>query len=87
MNNESTALAVNPGASTPEAGRARARKPAFPLVRTLAAHEALPAGKQLVQVNSRVPQLLLPMLAERGYACELDESHADRVLLRIWRPA
>jgi hypothetical protein len=27
------------------------------------------------------------MLAERGFACELDDSHADRVLLRIWRPA
>jgi hypothetical protein len=27
------------------------------------------------------------MLAERGFACELDESHADHVLLRIWRPA
>lgn len=62
-------------------------QPPEPLVRTLAALKALPAGKQLVQVNSRVPQLLLPMLAERGYACELDESHADRVLLRIWRPA
>ena len=62
-------------------------QPPEPLVRTLAALEILPAGKTLVQVNSRVPQLLLPMLAERGYACELDESHADHVLLRIWRPA
>lgn len=65
----------------------RSLQPPEPLVRTLAALEALPVGKQLVQVNSRVPQLLLPMLAERGFACELDESHADRVLLRIWRPA
>jgi uncharacterized protein (DUF2249 family) len=61
--------------------------PPEPLVRTLAALETLPPGHQLVQLNERVPQLLLPMLAERGYACELDESHADRVLLRIWRPA
>ena len=55
-------------------------------MRTLAALETLGADQQLVQVNARVPQLLLPMLAERGYACEVDESHADRVLVRIWRP-
>jgi len=34
----------------------------------------------------RVPQFLLPILAERGYACDVDESRADRVLVRIWRP-
>lgn len=65
----------------------RGLQPPEPLMRTLAALEALPDGHQLVHVNSRVPQLLLPMLAERGFACELDESHADQVLLRIWRPA
>jgi uncharacterized protein (DUF2249 family) len=65
----------------------RGLQPPEPLMRTLAALETLPEGHQLVHVNSRVPQLLLPMLAERGFACELDESHADQVLLRIWRPA
>ena len=65
----------------------RGLHPPEPLVRTLAALETLPDGHQLVQLNERVPQLLLPMLAERGFACELDDSHADRVLLRIWRPA
>ena len=65
----------------------RGLQPPEPLIRTLAALDSLPDGHQLVHVNERVPQLLLPMLAERGYACELDESHADRVLLRIWRPA
>jgi len=65
----------------------RGLQPPEPLVRTLAALESLPEGRQLVHVNSRVPQLLLPMLTERGFACALDESHADRVLLRIWRPA
>jgi uncharacterized protein (DUF2249 family) len=65
----------------------RGLMPPEPLVRTLAALESLPDGHQLVQVNERVPQLLLPMLAERGYSCELDESRAERVLLRIWRPA
>jgi uncharacterized protein (DUF2249 family) len=65
----------------------RGLQPPEPLVRTLAALETLPDGHQLVQLTERVPQLLLPMLAERGFACELDDSHADRVLLRIWRPA
>jgi uncharacterized protein (DUF2249 family) len=65
----------------------RGLQPPEPLMRTLAALETLPEGYQLLHVNSRVPQLLLPMLAERGFACELDESHADHVLLRIWRPA
>ena len=65
----------------------RGLQPPEPLVRTLAALETLPAGHQLVHVNERVPQLLLPMLAERGFACELDDSRADRVLVRIWRPA
>ena len=65
----------------------RGLHPPEPLVKTLAALEALPEGQQLMHVNERVPQLLLPMLAERGFACELDDSRADRVLLRIWRPA
>jgi uncharacterized protein (DUF2249 family) len=64
----------------------RGLEPPEPLTRTLAALESLPPGHTLVQVNVRVPQLLLPMLAERGYACEVDESHADQVLVRIWRP-
>ena len=64
----------------------RGLEPPEPLVRTLAALDALREGQQLVHVNVRIPQLLLPMLAERGLACEIDESHADRVLVRIWRP-
>lgn len=59
--------------------------PPEPLLRTLAALEKLPDGHELIQINARVPQFLIPMLAERGYACEVDESHADRVLVRIWR--
>jgi hypothetical protein len=38
-----------------------------------------------VQVNNRVPQFLFPMLVERGFACDVDESPEDRVLVRIWR--
>jgi uncharacterized protein (DUF2249 family) len=62
----------------------RGLEPPEPLVRTLAALEELPDGHQLVQINARVPQLLLPMLAERGFACEVDDSDAE-VRVRIWR--
>ena len=63
----------------------RGLEPPEPMMRTLAALATLSDGHQLVQVNVRVPQFLLPMLAERGYACDVDASHADRVLVRIWR--
>ena len=63
----------------------RGLQPPEPLMRTLAALETLPEGHVLVQINSRVPQLLFPMLAEQGYACEVDESRAGEVLVRIWR--
>ncbi len=65
----------------------RGLQPPEPLMRTLAALETLPEGRQLLQINARVPQFLFPMLVERGFACEVDESRADRVLVRIWRPA
>ena len=64
----------------------RGLEPPEPLMKTLEALESLPAGHTLVQVNVRVPQFLLPVLAERGFACDIDESRADRVLVRIWRP-
>jgi uncharacterized protein (DUF2249 family) len=65
----------------------RGLEPPEPLMRTLTALETLPEGQQLLQVNARVPQFLFPMLVERGFACEVDESRADRVLVRIWRSA
>jgi uncharacterized protein (DUF2249 family) len=65
----------------------RGLEPPEPLTRTLAALETLPDGHELVQLNDRVPQLLFPMLAERGFACDVDESQADRVVVRIWRSA
>jgi TusA-related sulfurtransferase len=64
----------------------RGSHPPEPMMRTLAALETLPPGHVLVQVNDRVPQLLFPLLAEGGFACEVDESAADRILVRIWRP-
>jgi hypothetical protein len=36
-----------------------------------------------VQVNDRVPQFLLPVLEERGFAFEIDDSQPDRVLVQI----
>ena len=60
-------------------------EPPEPLTRTLAALETLPDGCTLVQVNVRIPQLLLPLLAERGFDFAVDESQAGVVLVRIWR--
>jgi uncharacterized protein (DUF2249 family) len=57
--------------------------PPEPMMQTLAALETLSAGHTLLQINSRVPQFLFPVLAERGFAWEIDESQPDRVLVRI----
>lgn len=62
----------------------RGLEPPEPMVRTLAALDALPEGRTLLQVNVRVPLFLLPILKERGYDYEIDESRPDRVLMRIW---
>lgn len=64
----------------------RGLEPPEPLMRTLALLETLPAGHDLIQINVRVPQFLIPMLGERGFVCEIDDSRADRVLVRIHRP-
>lgn len=63
----------------------RGLEPPEPMVRTLAALEELPAGRTLVQLNVRVPQFLLPILAERGFRWDLEEPQPGRVLLRIRR--
>ncbi len=82
---ESVPSADSPGDATTHWLDVRGLEPPEPLIRTLAALETLPDGHALVHVNSRVPQLLFPMLAERGFACEVDESRADAVSVRIWR--
>lgn len=61
----------------------RGLEPPEPLFRTLEALENLPPGGTLVQVNVRIPQVLLPILAERGFAYEIDETRPDVVLVRI----
>lgn len=50
----------------------RGLAPPEPLERTLAALEALPVGRALLQVNDRVPAFLLPLLDERGYRYQID---------------
>jgi uncharacterized protein (DUF2249 family) len=61
----------------------RGLTPPEPMMRTLAALDTLPPGRTLVQIISRVPQFLLPMLSERGFTWEIDDSRQDRVLVRI----
>ena len=63
----------------------RGLEPPEPMLRTLAALESLEPGRTLVQVNVRVPRFLLPILTERGFLFEIDESVEDRVLLTIRR--
>ncbi len=61
----------------------RGFNPPEPMMRTLAALETLAPGRTLVQINSRVPQFILPMLAERGFTWEIDDSQPQRVIVRI----
>lgn len=61
--------------------------PPEPMMRTLVALETLQPGRTLVQINSRVPQFLLPVLTERGFAWEIDDSREDRVIVRICHEA
>lgn len=61
----------------------RGLEPPEPMVQTLAALETLEQGRTLVQLNTRAPMFLLPMLAERGFTFTLDDSAPDRVLVRI----
>ncbi len=63
----------------------RGLQPPEPLLRTLSALESLPVDRELVHINERVPHLLLPMLAERGFAWEIDDTEAGRVIVRIYR--
>jgi TusA-related sulfurtransferase len=57
--------------------------PPEPMMRTLAALEKLPRGKILLQINARVPQFLLPKLAQRGFVYEIREQpEVVRVFIR-----
>lgn len=63
----------------------RGLEPPEPMLRTLEALEALPDSCALLHVNVRVPQLLFPILRERGFDFQLDETHRGEVHVRIWR--
>lgn len=63
----------------------RGLEPPEPMVHTLEALESLPRGNTLVQVNSRIPQFLLPILGERGFHYSIQEVRPDEVQVRIWR--
>lgn len=61
----------------------RGLEPPEPMMHTLAALEQLPRGKTLVQLNVRVPQFLIPKLAERGFVYEVREQSPDLVRIFI----
>lgn len=61
----------------------RGLEPPEPMVRTLEALAEMPRGKTLVQINVRIPQYLLPKLAERGFVYEVKEQGPDLVRLFI----
>ena len=63
----------------------RGLEPPEPMVRTLAALETLPDDAVLVQHVDRVPQFLLPILSERGWQYEVNDSAPDGVVVRIHR--
>lgn len=57
----------------------RGLEPPDPMTRTLEALEQLPPDKALLQINARVPQFLLPLLAERGFEYVLVGESAGEV--------
>lgn len=62
----------------------RGLNPPEPMERTLAALEQLPEGRELLQVNDRVPAFLLPLLDERGWLYRIGEDERG-TLVTIWR--
>jgi uncharacterized protein (DUF2249 family) len=61
----------------------RGLEPPEPMVRTLEALEQLPPGGMLIQLNERVPQMLLPQLDARGFSYRIHEEGPDRVRVMI----
>lgn len=55
----------------------RGLTPPEPIELTLAAAEKLPKGFSLVQINEWVPQLLLPILIERGFQYRVDNGNGE----------
>jgi uncharacterized protein (DUF2249 family) len=63
----------------------RGLEPPEPMLRTLAALEALPPDHTLVQINIKEPRFLLPRLAERGFTWEVREQEPGLVRVFIRR--
>ncbi|MDT8342337.1 MAG: DUF2249 domain-containing protein [Longimicrobiales bacterium] len=63
----------------------RGLEPPEPMVRTLEALSTLPPGHTLVQVNARVPALLLPELERRGFQYTIHEEQPEVVRVFIRR--
>lgn len=61
----------------------RGLEPPEPMIRTLEALAEMPRGETLVQINVRVPQYLLPKLAERGFVYDIREQGPELVRLFI----
>lgn len=57
-----------------------------PMERTLAALDDMEDGRELVQLNDRVPAFLLPLLDERGYRYRVVHDEQG-VVTTIWRAA
>jgi uncharacterized protein (DUF2249 family) len=65
----------------------RGLEPPEPMVRTLAALEALPPGGTLLQRNTREPRFLLPQLRQMGFTYEVRERGPEHVEVLIRRAA
>lgn len=65
----------------------REMEPPEPLSYTLAELRSLPVGETLVQVNARIPKLLLPRLEAEGFAYDVQTLGADRVHVFITHKA
>lgn len=65
----------------------RGLEPPEPMERTLLALDTLAAGQSLLQINNRVPQFLLPLLADRGFEYEVLDQKDDEVRGMIRRKA
>jgi TusA-related sulfurtransferase len=75
------------GAAEPVVLDVRGLEPPEPMVRTLEALAALPPGGTLIQLNVRVPQMLLPQLDARGCTYVVHTEADDRVRVVIHAPA
>lgn len=60
----------------------RELEPPEPMEMTLSVLAELPKGKNLVQINERVPQFLFPILEDRGFKYIINHEK-DRVLIEI----